>query len=53
MKIQNLSPMRVITLALVAGAASTAFEHYYRKMATDGRFEVPFLNNLFGIGEGK
>tara|TARA_Y100001934_G_C11684847_1_gene465085 strand:+ start:7 stop:168 length:162 start_codon:yes stop_codon:yes gene_type:complete len=52
MKIQNLSPMRVITLAVVAGAASSAFEHYYRKMAKDGQFQISFLNDLFGIKEG-
>jgi len=52
MIVQKLSPMRVITIAVVAGAASSAFEHYYRKMSGNGRFGVSFLNDLFGIEEG-
>ena len=51
MVIQNLSLMRVISISVVVGAASSAFEHYYRKMARDGQFERPFLNNLFGMEE--
>mgnify|MGYP004412094639 CR=1 FL=1 len=51
MVIQNLTLMRVISTAIVAGAASSAFEHYYRKLARDGQFESQFLNNLFGMEE--
>jgi hypothetical protein len=51
MIVQKLSPMRVITIAVVAGAASSAFEHYYRKMARDGQFEISFLNKMFGMEE--
>ena len=51
MKITKLPIMRVFTIAVVAGASSSAFEHYYRKMTRDGQFEIPFFNNLFGKGE--
>tara|TARA_Y100001934_G_C12206863_1_gene704010 strand:- start:690 stop:851 length:162 start_codon:yes stop_codon:yes gene_type:complete len=51
LKITKLPIMSIFTIAVVAGASSSAFEHYYRKMAIDGQLNMPFFNNLFGMKE--
>ena len=53
MRITKLLPIRMMMIAVTVGAATSAFEHYYRKPTGDDLLSSPFFERVFGNWEAE
>jgi len=49
----KLLPIRMMMIAVTVGAATSAFEHYYRKTTGDDLLSSPFFERVFGNREAE
>jgi len=50
-RITKLLPIRMMMIAVTVGAATSAFEHYYRKTTGSDILSSPILERIFGSRE--
>ena len=53
MRITKLLPIRIMMIAVTVGAATSAFEHYYRKTTGDDLLSSPLFERVFGNREAE